>query len=182
MTDEHQSGPPEARPPDDLSYTEKYAGTPYGRPLVEPAAPTPVPEPRARHRFGCFGIVLILLGLYWLVPGVLTFISTLNLWYSGKLFDQPVPASMERAMGTALVLSMLISLAWIAIGLKILARPGRFSVGCTGVFAFLGAVTAAIWVAGIKDPPTVVLIGLGVYLAFSVLFALVAFTAAQALD
>lgn len=182
MTDDSERPRQPSPPPEIQSYSERYAGTPYGRPLVAPAAPTEAAKPRVRRRLGCLGLVLIGLGLYWLVPGVLAFISTLNLWYSGKLFDQPVPVDMERAMGTALVISMLISLAWIAIGLKILVRPGRFSVGCTGVFAFLGAVAAAIWVSGIKDPPSAVLIALGVYLVFSVALALVSFTAAQILD
>ena len=182
MTDETEPPRLPTTPPREMSYSERFAGTPYGRPSVEPVILPASPEPRARSRFGCFGFVLIVIGLYWLIPGVLGFVSTLNLWYSGKLFDQPLPPSMERAIGTVLVISMVISIAWILIGLKILVRPGRYSVGCTGVLAFLGAVFVALQVAGINDPPTSVLIVLGVYLALTVVFTLAALSAAQILD
>lgn len=182
MTDGTEPPRPPSTPPRELSYSEKFAGTPYGRPAVEPVILPASPEPRARSRFGCFGIVLIVIGLYWLIPGVLGFVSTLNLWYSGKLFDQPLPPSLERAIGTVLVISMVVSIVYILIGLKILVRPGRYSVGCTGVLAFLGAVFVALQVAGIKDPPTSVLIVLGVYLALTVVFTLAALSAAQILD
>ena len=182
MTDDDRPSGQPTKPPEELSYSERYAGTQYGRPVVEPAAAPPTPERRARRRFGCFGFAIILIGLYWLVPGVLGFISTLNLWYSGKLFDQPLPASVERVLGTVLVISLVVSIIWILIGLKIMIRPGRFSLGCTGVLALIGAISVALWVSRIQDPPTEVLIAFGVYLAISVGFTLVALTAAQAVD
>lgn len=182
MTDENRPSGPPPKLPEELSYSERYAGTPYGRSTVEPTVPTPAPERRARRRVGCFGFALILIGLYWLIPGVLGFISTLNLWYSGKLFDQPLPPAVERAIGTVLVISLVVSIVWILIGLKILIRPGRFSLGCTGVLALLSTISVALFVARIQDPPTEVLIAFGVYLAISVAFTLIAFTAAQAVD
>ncbi len=177
---------PISRPPtpprEDVSYSEKYAGTQYGRPVVEPVVLATPSEPRTRGRFGCFGIVIVLIGLYWLIPGVIGFFSTLNLWYSGKLFDQPLPPSLERALGTAVAIAMVISVVEILIGLKILIRPGRYSLGCTGVLAFLSAFALAIAVSNIQDPPTSVLIFLGVYLTISVVFTLFAVSAAQAMD
>lgn len=183
MTDDNRPREQPTEPPrEERSYSERYAGTPYGRPEVEPTVLPPKPVREGRSRFGCFGLVLILVGLYWLVPGILGFISTLNLWTSGKLFDQQLPAEVERALGTALAISLVISLGWILIGLKILIRPGRYSLGCTGVLAFLGVVVVGLGISKIEDPPTNLLIGFGIYVAITVVFTLLAVTAAQVVD
>ncbi len=183
MTDENGERQQPAEPPhEELSYSERYAGTAYGQPIAPPIVVKAKPQRQGRSRFGCFGIALILVGLYWLIPGVLGFISTLNLWTSGKLFDQALPAGAERALGTALVISLIVSVVYILIGLKILIRPGRYSLGCTGVLAFVGVIIVGLGVSRIQDPPTGVLIAFGIYVAISVIFTLVAITAAQVVD
>jgi len=160
------------------SYSEKYAGTIYGRPLNAPSAPALTADRGSLSRFGCLGITLILAGLWWLIPGLIGLVADLVIAGGASVGGVSVPAD-PAALGPRLVVSVVFQLVWIIIGIKILLAPGRFSLGCTGISALLVAVGLLVALSQVPDPTATALAIIGVGVGLCLVFALAVLTASQ---
>ena len=133
------SGPPDPeRPPQ--SYSERYAGTEWGRP-IEPPGPEKVAEPPPRG-FGCLRVLVMLVGVFWLLPAVASVLSDIAIGSSGEIEG----IILDDTLRTLLLIGVISNLFWAAFGLKLIIAPGRRTLGCS---ALLGLVNAVLFGAAL---------------------------------
>ncbi|HTC86351.1 MAG TPA: hypothetical protein VK656_06580 [Candidatus Acidoferrum sp.] len=171
-------------------FTEQYAGSEFASPPPGPIVSAPVPTlPPAdgvvinpSRRLGCIGAITILLGLNWLIQGVLGFVQAAITWRTGSLLGQELAPDIVAKVQIATVVGGLVSIVWILIGVKIILAPGRWSLGFTGVCFFINAIAILLGLAFVQHPPTSLVAVVTGLVLFEVVMGLAALTAAQAMD
>ena len=147
------SGPPDRSTPDGPaptperpappspphSYAERYAGTEWGRPSAPPQ-PEKVAEPP--KGFSCLRVLVLLVGVFWLLPAVATIVSDIAIGSAGEVEG----VILDDTLRTVLLIGVVSNLFWAAFGLKLILAPGRGSLGCS---ALLGLVYAVIFAAAL---------------------------------
>ena len=179
------------------SYRERYADTQFA---ASPAATTPATAPAAGpppapagpltaaeneppwHQIGCLRVITVILGLNWLVPGVIGLVADAILLRGGTPFGTVLPADFAARSQAAITLAGVVHLAWILIGVKLLVAPGRWSLAITGVASFLGAIGIVYLLSLFHDPAPGVIAGVGVLVVAEVVLGLMAITAAQSIE
>jgi len=128
------------------------------------------------------GLVTILAALSWLIPGVLGVIALVMVIQTGGVFGQPTPALTGASAGPAIGVQVIVDIAWILIGLKVLLAPGRWSLGCTGLIVILGAILALVLVFRIPNlSPEATAIASVIAVVYAI-FGLAVLTASQMVD
>ena len=97
--------------------------------------------------------------------------------------DDPQPTSVTGASGgPAIGVQLIVDIAWILIGLKVLLAPGRWSLGCTGLIVILGAILALVLVFRIPNlSPEATAIASVIAVVYAI-FGLAVLTASQMVD
>lgn len=166
-----RAGGPAAGP---TSFSEKYAGTIYGRP-VEALAPAAPPATAASTGPSLLRILVVVVGLIWILPQVVGLVTLAYIDLVGlNIGDTRLDADTLHAAlsGDSLwPLSLLVTFLWIALGLKLIFAPGRTSLGCSTGLGFLGLLGCGLGLLAARQlaPPGDSLIwlfgaGLGLYL------------------
>ena len=181
----HASAPAEKQ----RYFSEQYAGTPFANEprvatpeIADPAMPIVDDATESGRRLGCLGAITIVLGLNWLVQGVLGFVQAALTWRTGSVLGQEVAPDVLAKFQVAIVIGALVSLVWILIGVKIILAPGRWSLGFTGVSFFLNAILVLLALATVQNPATNLIAAVAAIVLFEVVMGLMALTAAQAMD
>jgi len=134
--DDEPSPVPAAAP----SFSERYAGTPWGRPIAAPQAAEATAA--AAGGFSCLRVLVILVGIFWLLPALIGIVTALGVGSAGEVYG----VALSGALRTVLLIGVLINLLWVAFGLKLILAPGRTSLGCS---ALLGLGYALIFAAAL---------------------------------
>ena len=125
-------------PPADASYSDRYAGTRWGRPLVPPPALQPAAAlPRG---FSWLRILVSVVGIFWLLPAVVGIIVAVEIGLAGQFYGVP----LDQTLRTALTIGAVINLLWVAFGLKLIIAPGSTSLGCSALLAMANALLFAL--------------------------------------
>ncbi|HXX61510.1 MAG TPA: hypothetical protein VEI48_09500 [Candidatus Sulfotelmatobacter sp.] len=127
------SGPPDPeRPPQ--SYSERYAGTQWGRPLEPPPQPEQVAEPR--RGVGCLRLLVGLVGLFWFLPSVVGIVSYIAAGSAGEVEG----IALDDTLRTLILIGVISNIFWAAFGLKLIIAPGRRTLGCSALLGLFYAV------------------------------------------
>ena len=172
------------------SYREQYADTQFNVPAAAEAGGTPPPAgPRTAaendppwRRIGCLRVITVILGLNWLVPGVIGLVADGILVRGGTPFGEAFPSDVTSRMQAIVTVAGIVHLIWILIGVKILVAPGRWSLGITGISFFVGAIAILFALSLIHDPAPSAIAAVGAIVLVEVVLGLMAITAAQSVD
>ena len=174
------------------TYREQYADTQFAAEAALPAGTPPAPpsgpltaaenEPPWR-RIGCLRAITLILGLNWLVPGVIGLVADgIVIRGSGPPFGDSFPPDFMARLQAIVTVIGLVHLAWIGVGVKILLAPGRWSLALTGVCLFVGAIAILYGLSLVRDPAPGAIAVVGVFVLLEVVLGLMAITAAQSID
>lgn len=173
------------------SYREQYAATQFAvPPAVAPGSVAPAPtgpltaaenEPPWRQ-IGCLRVITVILGLNWLVPGVIGLVADAILLRGGAPFGEVLPADVISHSQAAITGVGVVHLAWILVGIKILVAPGRWSLAITGLAFIVGAIGILFLLSLVRDPAPSVIAGVAAVVLVEVVLGLMAITAAQSIE
>jgi hypothetical protein len=126
-------------PREQMSYTQKYAGTAYGRPLAPPT-PVPAARPERRPMLRPLRIGVTVVGLFYLLPAVFVMVGALMILSgrSGIVGGQVLPEDLVAPLRPGALFAFVQQLIWALIGLKLVLAPGRLSLGCAGLGGLIG--------------------------------------------
>ena len=119
------------------TYTEKYRGTEWGSPEV-PDSPLPEPEPRRWQ--GLLGTLVFLTGASWIATGLAGLAGTYAFAFLRDPEKLSLPSGYEPWVPAFALLLLVIDLAHIGIGAKVILNPRSDSLGCAGLLYGVAAV------------------------------------------
>jgi hypothetical protein len=172
------------------SYREQYADTQFNVPVPAEGSGTPPPagpltaaenDPPWR-RIGCLRVITVILGLNWLVPGVIGLVADGIIVRGGTPFGEAFPTDVTNRLQAIVTVVGIVHLVWILIGVKILVAPGRWSLGITGLCFFVGAIAILFGLSLVHDPAPSAIATVGAIVLVEVVLGLMAITAAQSID